>query len=122
MDKLVVKELIQSDLNQNTLKQELELVLYKNENILLAYKKLKELLNKKGAVSSEVALEMAKGVRERFNTDIGVSTTGISGPGGGSKAKPLGLIYMAIITHNKKIVNKYFYICKIFKGILQIYY
>ncbi len=49
IDKLVVKELIQSDLNQNTLKQELELVLYKNENILLAYKKLKELLNKKGA-------------------------------------------------------------------------
>ena len=49
MDKLVVKELIQSDLNQNKLKQELELVLYKNENILLAYKKLKELLNKKGA-------------------------------------------------------------------------
>lgn len=49
IDKLVVKELIQSDLNQNTLKQELELVLYKNENTLLAYKKLKELLNKKGA-------------------------------------------------------------------------
>ena len=49
MDKLVVTELIQSDLNQNKLKQELKLVLYKNENILLAYEKLKELLNKKGA-------------------------------------------------------------------------
>jgi len=49
MDKLVVKELIQSDLNQNKLQQELELVLDKNENILLAYKKLKEVLNKKGA-------------------------------------------------------------------------
>jgi lipid-A-disaccharide synthase len=49
MDKLVVTELIQSKLNQNKLKQELELVLDKNENILLAYKKLKELLNKKGA-------------------------------------------------------------------------
>ena len=49
MDKLVVKELIQSDLNQNKLQQELELVLYKNKNILLAYKNLKELLNKKGA-------------------------------------------------------------------------
>lgn len=48
MDKLVVTELIQSELNQNKLKQELELVLDKNENILLAYKKLKELLNKKG--------------------------------------------------------------------------
>jgi len=49
MDKLVVKELIQSDLNQNKLKPELELVLDKNENILSAYKKLKEVLNKKGA-------------------------------------------------------------------------
>jgi lipid-A-disaccharide synthase len=49
MDKLVVKELIQSELNQNKLKQELELVLEKNENILLAYEELKELLNKKGA-------------------------------------------------------------------------
>ena len=49
LDKLVVKELIQSDLNQNKLQQELELVLCKNENILLAYKKLKELLSKKGA-------------------------------------------------------------------------
>jgi len=48
-DKLVVKELIQSDLNQNKLKQELELILYKNKNILLAYENLKELLNKKGA-------------------------------------------------------------------------
>ena len=49
MNKLVVKELIQSELNQDKLKQELGLVLYKNEKTLLAYKKLKELLNKKGA-------------------------------------------------------------------------
>ena len=49
MNKLVVKELIQSDLNQNKLKQELGLVLDKNKNILVAYKKLKELINKKGA-------------------------------------------------------------------------
>ncbi len=49
MDKLVVKELIQSDLSQKKLKKELELVLCENENLLLAYSKLRELLNKKGA-------------------------------------------------------------------------
>ena len=49
MDKLVVTELIQYDLKKNNLKKELELVLDKKENILLAYKKLKELLNQKGA-------------------------------------------------------------------------
>ena len=49
MDKLVINELIQSDLHQQNLLQELELVLCKNENIILAYKKLKELLNKEGA-------------------------------------------------------------------------
>ena len=66
-----------------------------------------DLLNKKGAVSKEVALEMAYGVKKKFNTDIGVSTTGISGPGGGSKDKPIGLIYIAIIMNNKKIVKKF---------------
>lgn len=49
MDKLVVTELIQSELNQNKLKQELGLILYKKQDILLAYEKLKKLLNKKGA-------------------------------------------------------------------------
>ena len=54
------------------------------------------ILNSHGAVSEEVALEMARGVRSHFSSDIGISTTGIAGPSGGSKEKPVGLVYVSI--------------------------
>ena len=47
-----------------------------------------------GAVSEQVALEMAGNIKNKFGTSIGVSTTGIAGPGGGSKNKPVGLVYV----------------------------
>ncbi len=53
-------------------------------------------LESHGAVSEPVAVSMAEGVRERFGTDIGISTTGISGPGGGSEEKPVGLVCVAL--------------------------
>ena len=65
-----------------------------------------DILLEKGAVSSEVACMMAENIRKKFNVDIGVSTTGISGPTGGSKEKPVGLIYIAISTKKEKIVKK----------------
>ena len=54
------------------------------------------LLAAHGAVSNEVAQAMAEGVRERFGSDFGVSTTGISGPGGGTDEKPVGLVSVGI--------------------------
>ena len=55
-----------------------------------------ELLKRFGAVSKEAVTAMAKGVREMSNTGIGLATTGIAGPGGGSAEKPVGLVYIGL--------------------------
>ena len=56
----------------------------------------RETLDSVGSVSEATALEMAKGIRNKLNADIGLSTTGIAGPKGGTKEKPVGLVYVAI--------------------------
>jgi len=55
-----------------------------------------ETIKQHGAVSRETAAEMAEAVKKRAGADIGVSTTGIAGPGGGSRRKPVGLVYVGI--------------------------
>jgi len=60
-----------------------------------------------GAVSSECALEMVNGLCKRLNVDAGIAVTGIAGPDGGTKEKPVGLIYIAAKVQDKVQIKKY---------------
>lgn len=63
----------------------------------------RETIDNYGVVSAEVAKEMAEGVAKTSGTDIGISTTGIAGPEGGSEDKPVGLVYLGLYYKGKAI-------------------
>lgn len=67
----------------------------------------KPLLEKKGAVSEEVAIEMAKGAAVISKAEVTVAVTGIAGPGGGTEEKPVGLVYIACNVCGRITVKKY---------------
>ena len=79
----------------------LNLVTYANQAKNKMLNVSSKTLSDKGAVSEECAFEMAKGLYELTGSDICVSTTGIAGPTGGSKEKPVGLMFSTIYTKEK---------------------
>lgn len=83
------------------------IISYSNDakNVLLNVPK--ELLKEHGAVSEPVAKAMAEGIRKISNSDIGLSTTGVAGPTGGTKEKPVGLVYVGLSTKKDTIVKKF---------------
>lgn len=82
-------------------------VTYSNEAKIRTLKVKEETLNSFGAVSEETAKEMAEGIAKRCGSDIGISTTGIAGPGGGTEEKPVGLVYIGIYVKGKVYAKKH---------------
>ena len=82
-------------------------VTYSNEAKMKSLGVKKETLDVYGAVSDKCAKEMASGVAARYNTNIGIATTGIAGPDGGTDEKPVGLVYFGIYINGKVISKKY---------------
>jgi nicotinamide-nucleotide amidase len=74
------------------------IIAYSNDAKLKLLGVPQETLDSVGAVSAECAGAMATGTRASFSTDVGVSSTGIAGPGGATARKPVGLIYVAVST------------------------
>ena len=74
------------------------------------YLKVKEsLLEKHGAVSQEVAIAMAQGMRIKSNADLSLSVTGIAGPGGGSDDKPVGTVFIGLSEKNETTAQRFLF-------------
>jgi len=82
-------------------------IAYSNQVKINLLKVSAELLKKNGAVSPEVALSMARGVRKLLGSSVGVAITGIAGPDGGSEEKPVGLIYISVLTPELEVVKRF---------------
>ena len=67
----------------------------------------KDLIERYGAVSEEVAESLAQNIAKKNNTDIGIGITGIAGPGGGTEKKPVGLVFVGIFYKNNLYIKRY---------------
>ena len=84
-------------------------VTYSNQAKIKILKVPKKIIIKLGAVSYETCLSMVKNLNKISKTNISVSITGIAGPKGGTKHKPIGLVYIGIKKGNKTLVKKYLF-------------
>ena len=88
---------------------DLGFVTYSNQSKINVLKVNKKIINKYGAVSRECCLSMVNGLSKISKANINVSITGIAGPQGGTKKKPVGLVYIGVKKGNKIQVNKYLF-------------
>lgn len=84
-------------------------VSYSNESKMELLGVPEDLLKKYGVVSEQVARAMAEEMRIKSKVDIGIATTGIAGPTGGTNEKPVGLVYIAISTQKNTDVKKFLF-------------
>ncbi len=87
----------------------LGLITYSNSAKIYVLKVPKKIIAKHGAVSYETCLSMVKNLSRISKTNISVSITGIAGPKGGTKQKPVGLVFIGIKKGNKTFVKKYLF-------------
>ena len=85
------------------------LITYSNQAKINILKVPKKIIMKNGAVSYETCISMVKNLSKISKTSISVSITGVAGPKGGTKQKPVGLVYIGIKKGNKILVKKYLF-------------
>ena len=87
----------------------LGLLAYSNQSKTQILKVSKNIIRKYGSVSEQVCLDMVKNLSKISKTNISVSITGIAGPSGGTKIKPVGLVYVGIKKNDRAEVKKYLF-------------
>ena len=87
----------------------LGLVTYSNQAKINILKVPKKIIMKHGAVSYETCLSMVKNIYKISRTNISLSITGVAGPNGGTKQKPVGLVFIGVKKGNKTLVKKFLF-------------
>ena len=95
----------------------LGLITYSNKSKINILKVRRNIIIKHGAVSYETCLSMVKNLSLMSKTHISVSITGVAGPGGGTKSKPVGLVYIGVKKGKKILIKKYLFKSKKRKAI-----
>ena len=98
-----------TDVSGSSVYLERGLVTYSNKAKISMLGVPAAIIEQHGAVSEETARLMAEGVRKLAGTDLGISSTGIAGPTGGSKEKPVGTVYLALADSKQTICRHYAY-------------